>query len=100
LKTIVDEVSKLHGWGKYGGANGNLSGKEGDLDDLSIQVRQVLMDEERKREEKESGKRHQQELHEDEMAVLTGKICQSSKKRRVGRAVEKAAKEQKKVAIN
>ena len=79
LKVIVDEVSKLHGWGKFAGTTGNLSGRAGDLDELSTQVRQILMDEERKKEERESGKRLQETLHQDEMSVLTGKITQASK---------------------
>ena len=93
LKVIVDEVSKLHGWGKFAGTSGNLSGKEGDLDDLSSQVRQILMDEEKKKEERESGKRLQETLHLDEMGVLTGKITQASKKQRLEQAAkEKAGK--------
>jgi hypothetical protein len=56
LNKIVDEVLKLHGWGKFAGTTGNLSGKEGDLDDLSSQVRQILMDDERRKEEKEREK--------------------------------------------
>jgi hypothetical protein len=63
VKNITADVCRAMGWAEKGGTSGNLSGKEGDMDELSMQVRQTLMDLEKKKEEKESGKALQEDLN-------------------------------------
>jgi hypothetical protein len=82
VKTIRKEVCAKMGWAEKGGTTGNLSGEEGDMDELTLQVRQLMMDEERKREEKESGKALREELNQNEMQVLTAKIQSAAKRKR------------------
>ena len=84
VKNITADVCRTMGWAEKGGTTGNLSGKEGDMDELSMQVRQTLMDLEKKKEEKESGKALQEELNTNEMATLTKKIQKAAKRKREG----------------
>jgi hypothetical protein len=49
--SIIDEISKTMGWGKYAGTTGNLSGKEGDMDEITTLVQQIHFDWEKKKEE-------------------------------------------------
>ena len=82
FNTIVDDVCKAQGWGTYGGTTGNLSGKEGDMDDLTLQVRQIMLDLEKKKEDKDSQKALQETLNSNEMHVLTGTIVKAAKAKR------------------
>ena len=82
FNTIVDDVCKTQGWGPYGGTSGNLSGKEGEMDELTLQVRQILLDLEKKKEDKESQKALQESLNSNEMHVLMGAIAKASKAKR------------------
>ena len=85
--SIIDDISKNMGWGKYAGTTGNLSGKEGDLDEITTLVRQIIFDWDKKKEEKESGKALQEELNQNEMMVMTKKIqkaCKGKRKRQSG----------------
>jgi hypothetical protein len=79
---IIEDVSKAMGWGKFAGTTGNLSGREGDLDELTTLVRQIHFDWEKKKEEKESSKALQEELNQNEMMVMTKKIQQACKSKR------------------
>ncbi len=51
---IITDQCELHGWEENGGTTGNLSGGEGDLDELGRNVRQILMDKEQKRSKNKS----------------------------------------------
>lgn len=85
FNNIINDICKKMGWGpKYGGSSGNLSGQEGEMDELTLLVRQVLFDWEKKKEEKESGKKLQEELGQNEMMVMLGKVqaaCKGKRKR-------------------
>ena len=43
FKDICDGVCAVQGWGKHGSCK-NLSGKEGDLDEIALLVRQIEID--------------------------------------------------------
>jgi len=59
---IVNEQCEFHGWDRHGGVTGNLSGGEGDLDELGRNVRQILMDIEEKEAKKEAEKAAKEDL--------------------------------------
>jgi len=76
---IVNEQCEFHGWDRHGGVTGNLSGGEGDLDELGRNVRQILMDIEEKEAKKEAEKAAKEDLENKESAILDGEIQRKAK---------------------
>ena len=81
---IIEERSNFHGWN---GANvGNRSGKEGDLDEMDSNVRQMLMDLEERDTKKEKAELLKVDLDAKEQAIVRGEVqeqaAQSKKKRK------------------
>ena len=70
---IINEQCEFHGWDRHGGVTGNLSGGDGDLDELGQNVRQILMDIEEKEAKKEAEKANKADLEAKE--EILGKVC-------------------------
>jgi len=87
---IVNEQCEFHGWDRHGGVTGNLSGGEGDLDELGRNVRQILMDIEEKEAKKEAEKAAKEDLENKESAILDGEIQRAANAAR-GKRKAKAA---------
>ena len=85
-KPILSDRASHHGWtDKNGGVTGNLSGHEGDLDELDRNIRQILMDLEEKKERKEAEASIRADLEKKEEAVLSGETrrqAQASRNKR------------------
>ena len=74
-RETLQKRARHHGWmDENGGVTGNLSGQEGDLDDLDGMVKQVLMDKEEKKANKEAKKIQAGELNDIETDVLKGRL--------------------------
>jgi hypothetical protein len=83
FKDTLDKRASHHGWtDANGGITGNLSGHEGDLDDLDRNVKQILMDREEKKAKKELEKIEKGELNDIEKDVLTSRLQSQAKAKR------------------
>jgi hypothetical protein len=88
---IITDQCELHGWEVNGGTTGNLSGGEGDLDELGRNVRQILMDKEEKRAKKEAEEANKIDLENKEKDLLNGetvRTVQAARNKRKGTAPE------------
>jgi translation elongation factor EF-1beta len=74
---IISDQCELHGWEENGGTTGNLSGGEGDLDELGRNVRQILMDKEKKRAKKEAEEANKLDLENKERDLLNGETVRT-----------------------
>ena len=83
IKEVLNERARHHGWkDANGGITGNLSGHEGDLSEMDSMVKQILMDQEGKKAEKELKKIQAGELNDIEGDVLKGRLVEGARKRR------------------
>jgi hypothetical protein len=79
----LNKRARHHGWkDENGGVTGNLSGYEGDLDELNANVRQILMDKEDKRANAELKKIQTGELNDIEKDVLTSRLQEQAREKR------------------
>jgi hypothetical protein len=69
---IISAQCELHGWAQNGGTTGNLSGFEGELDELGRNVRQILMDKEEKIAKKEAEAADRADLEKKENDIISG----------------------------
>ena len=84
----LNEIARHHGWkDENGEITGNLSGHEGDLDDLDANVKQILMDKEDKKAQEELKKIQAGEINDIEKDVLTARLQAQAKEKR-GRGSE------------
>ena len=90
MKKIINEQCEFHGWDRHGGVTANLSGDDGDLDELGQNVRQILMDIEEKEAKKEAEKANKVDFEAKEGSILDGEIQRAANAAR-GKRKNKAA---------
>jgi hypothetical protein len=82
-KEVLKERARHQGWmDANGGITGNLSGHEGDLSEVDGMVKQILMDQDGKKAEKELKTIQAGELNDIEGDVLKGRLVEGARKRR------------------
>ena len=80
---IIKERAKFHGWtDANGGVTGNLSNHSGDLDAIDKAVKQILIDQEHEKNEKELSKNLSKDLEEKEVTILTKSLSKKSREKR------------------
>ena len=69
---VIEERSNFHGWN--GGNIGNRSDKEGEMDELDTNVRQILMDLEEKDLKKDKAEKLREDLEAKKTAIVKGAV--------------------------
>lgn len=86
FQTILEERKNFHGWN--GGSVGNNSGREGDIDELDSNIRQILMDLEEKEEKKKMAEELKKDLDQKEAGIISGAVQEQVMKSKSKRKAE------------